>query len=75
MVPLEAILYRASMNDAYRRVVANGGSAGVDSKQIRICLPTSGAQSRSDGASRVGKRKPLPVRRSVLRTPGLRAAR
>ena len=64
MVTLEAILDRANMNGAYRRVVANGGSAGVDGMQVKDLFAYI-KEHKADlmESLRAGKYKPLPVRR------------
>ena len=39
MVTLEAILERNNLNQAWKRVVANKGSAGVDGMEVQDLLP------------------------------------
>jgi len=61
---MEVILSPNNLNDAYRRVKANGGSGGVDGMRMEELLPylkTHGQELRISILE--GKYKPSPVRR------------
>ncbi len=67
---LEKILERENLNLAYKRVVKNGGSPGVDGMLVNEFLP----YLKQNGASllqaiREGKYRPYPVRRVEIPKP------
>ena len=67
---LEKILERENLNLAYRRVVKNGGSHGVDGMQVNELLP----YLKQNGSAlltaiREGKYRPHPVRRVEIPKP------
>jgi RNA-directed DNA polymerase len=59
------------LNHAYRRVVKNGGSAGVDAMKVEALLPylkETGESLRQQLLE--GKYQPQPVRRVEIPKPG-----
>jgi group II intron reverse transcriptase/maturase len=67
MIDLETILDRANLNRAYKAVVSNKGSAGVDGMEVSDLL----AHLKAHGADLVksiaeGRYRPLPVRRVFI---------
>jgi group II intron reverse transcriptase/maturase len=67
---LDRILERENLNFAYKRVVRNGGSHGVDGMQVNALLPylKQNGQSLLE-AIREGKYRPQPVRRVEIPKP------
>ena len=67
MVTLETILERRNLNEAWRRVKANGGSAGVDGMTVGE-LPVYLREHASEIVQiiKAGKYKPQPVRRVLI---------
>lgn len=67
MVTLETILERRNLNEAWRRVKANGGSAGVDGMTVAE-LPAYLREHASEIVQTIkaGKYKPRPVRRVLI---------
>lgn len=67
MTDLETILERVNLNRAFKEVVANKGSAGVDGmgvKDLRAHLRSNGAELVRD--IKEGRYKPSPVRRVFI---------
>ena len=67
MIELETILERGNLNRAFKAVVANKGSAGVDDMEVGDLL----AYLKAQGADLVksikeGRYKPSPVRRVFI---------
>ena len=67
MIELETILERGNLNRAFKAVVANKGSAGVDGMEVGDLL----AYLKVQGADLVksikeGRYKPSPVRRVFI---------
>jgi len=68
---LEAILDRENMRAAYRRVVANGGAAGVDGMTVddlKAFLVEHWPRIKEDLLA--GRHRPQPVRRVDIPKPG-----
>lgn len=67
MVTLETIQERRNLNEAWRRVKANGGSAGVDGMTVGE-LPVYLREHASEIVQiiKAGKYKPQPVRRVLI---------
>ena len=67
---LEAILSRGNLNNAYKRVRANGGAPGIDGMTVEDALPWL-REHREEllEAIRQGKYKPQPVRRKEIPKP------
>ena len=67
MVTLEAILERNNLNQAWKRVVANKGSAGVDGMEVQDLLPHLLEQGPELVQSiKEGRYKPQPVLRVLI---------
>lgn len=67
MVTLEAILDRNNLNQAWKRVVANKGSAGVDGMEVQDLLPHLLEHSPELVQSiKEGRYKPQPVLRVLI---------
>ena len=67
---LEAILYKANLNRAYKRVKANKGKPGVDGMTVEEALPyLRKHQKELTGRIRKGKYTPSPVRRVEIPKP------
>ena len=67
---LEAILYKANLNRAYKRVKANKGKPGVDGMTVEEALPyLREHQKELTGRIRKGKYTPSPVRRVEIPKP------
>lgn len=61
---LEKVIERDNLNKAYKRVKANGGSAGIDKMTVEEMLPYLEEHNEElVEAIRQGKYKPKPVRR------------
>ena len=67
MVTLETILERRNLNEAWRRVKANGGSAGADGMTVAE-LPAYLREHASEIVQTIkaGRYKPQPVRRVLI---------
>ena len=67
---LEKILERENLNLAYKQVVKNGGSHGVDGMQVNELLPYLKQNGQNlQSAIREGKYRPHPVRRVEIPKP------
>ena len=67
MVTLEAILERNNLNQAWKRVVANKGSAGVDGMEVQDLLPYLHEHGPELVQSiKEGRYKPQPVLRVLI---------
>ena len=67
MVTLEAILERNNLNQAWKRVVANKGSAGVDGMEVQDLLPHLLKHGPELVQSiKEGRYKPQPVLRVLI---------
>lgn len=67
MVTLEAILERNNLNQAWKRVVANKGSAGVDGMEVQDLLPYLHEHgSELVQSIKEGRYKPQPVLRVLI---------
>lgn len=67
---LEKVIERENLNQAYKRVVKNGGSHGVDGMEVEALLPylkQTGESLRQQLLE--GKYKPQPVRRVEIPKP------
>jgi len=68
---LEKVIDRENLNHAYKRVVKNGGGAGVDAMKVEALLPylkQTGESLRQQLLE--GKYEPQPVRRVEIPKPG-----
>ena len=73
MLTLETILDRNNLNRAYKAVVANKGSAGVDGMEVGDLLGHLKTHGKTHGAALVqsiteGQYRPSPVRRVLIPT-------
>ena len=71
MLTLETILDRNNLNRAYKAVVANKGSAGVDGMEVGDLLGHLKTHGKTHGAALVqsiteGQYRPSPVRRVLI---------
>lgn len=67
---LEKILQRNNLNAAYKKVVQNGGAAGIDGMTVDEMLPYLKENGdRLQKSIREGKYKPKPVRRVEIPKP------
>lgn len=67
---LEKVLERDNLNKAYKRVKANGGSAGIDKMTVEEMLPYLKEHNEElVNTIRQGKYKPKPVRRVEIPKP------
>ena len=67
---LGKVLERENLNKAYKRVKANGGSAGIDKMTVEEMLPYLKEHNEElVNAIRQGKYKPKPVRRVEIPKP------